>query len=63
MDFVLVDCQKYFDLMHFYKSYSGFGGYLGVFFQSKILKVTHKGLFATVIHYHLKMEFLVSDSV
>lgn len=40
--------------MHFYKSYSGLGGYLGVFIPSKIIKVTHKGLFATLIHFHLK---------
>ena len=63
VDFMFVNSLNEFDLVWFYKSYSGFGGYLGTFFPSKVIKVTHKGLYAPICYFHLKVELLLCDNV
>jgi|LakMenE01Jun11ns_1017448.scaffolds.fasta_scaffold7675851_1 hypothetical protein len=47
----------------FYKSYSGFGGHLGIFLPSKEIKLSDKGLFALGYKGHIKVEFLITNSV
>lgn len=63
VDYCFVKTKKEFELMAFYKSYSGIGAYLGVFLPTKEIKVTPDGIVALGFEKHLKLEFVVCDDV
>lgn len=45
VDFFVVSDDQEFALVQFYKSYSGFGAYLGLFLDSKEVKLSETGLY------------------
>lgn len=47
--------------MFFYKSYSGIGGYLGTFLDSKKVKMTVEGMIGVKNEGSFKLEFKICD--